>query len=178
MPTPDFILTLRERIGHDLLFLSGVSGVVVDDGGRLLLGRRSDVGRWALPSGILEPGEQPAAALVREVEEETAVRVEVVGLVSVWTQEARAYPNGDAVQFLDLCFRCRYVAGEARVNDDESTEVGWFDRDRLPAGLTETARAKIGRALEFDNATWFEPAPSAVDSAEARIVVAPPAEVS
>ncbi|MFD9691906.1 hypothetical protein ACFWXO_39795, partial [Kitasatospora sp. NPDC059088] len=31
-----------------------------------------------------------------------------------------------------LTFRCRAVGGEARVNDDESLEVGWFGLDELP----------------------------------------------
>jgi len=37
------------------------------------------------------------------------------------------YPNGDTCQFVSMCFRCRYVSGEAQVGDEESSEVGWFD---------------------------------------------------
>ena len=45
MPTPEFILELRKKIGHDLLWLMGVSGYVEDEQGRVLLGKRSEIGR-------------------------------------------------------------------------------------------------------------------------------------
>ena len=64
MPTPEFVLSLREKIGHDLLWLMGVSGYVEDEQGRVLLGRRSDTGEWAMVYGINEPGD--LVALRRE----------------------------------------------------------------------------------------------------------------
>ena len=70
MPTPEFVLDLRRHVGHALLPLVGVTAVVRDDAGRLLLGLRSDTRDWALPSGIVEPGEEPAVAVVREVGED------------------------------------------------------------------------------------------------------------
>src|SRR5690606_10557191 len=113
MPVPEFVAALRAHVGHDLLWLPGVSGVVLDDDGRLLLGRRADTGRWAVPSGILEPGEEPAAGLVREVLEETGVDVVVDALVSVTVTDPVDYPNGDRSQHLDLCFLCRPVSALA-----------------------------------------------------------------
>ena len=156
MPTPEFILSLREHVGHDLLWLTGVTAVVLDAEDRVLLGRRSDTGDWAVPSGILEPGEQPADGLVREVEEETCVRVRVDSLTSVWTQPEVRYPNGDRSQFLDLCFLCRPVSGEAGVGDGELTEVGWYALDDLPQGLRPTSVVKIQRALASGGRAWFE----------------------
>jgi ADP-ribose pyrophosphatase YjhB (NUDIX family)/GNAT superfamily N-acetyltransferase len=156
MPTPEFVLSLREHVGHDLLWLSGVTGVVLDDAGRLLLGRRADTGDWALPSGILELGEQPADGLAREVEEETCVQVRVEALTSVWTQPEVGYPNGDRSQYLDLCFLCSHVSGEPRVGDGELTEVGWFERDDLPEGLRPSSAVKLERALASDGRAWFE----------------------
>lgn len=156
MPTPEFILSLREHVGHDLLWLSGVSAVVLDDGGRVLLGRRADTGDWALPSGILEPGEQPAEGLVREVEEETCVRVRVEALTSVWTLPEVHYPNGDRSQYLDLCFLCRHVGGEPAVGDGELTEVAWFDLADLPDGLRPTSEVKLRRSLAAHGGPWFE----------------------
>ncbi|MGW1749507.1 NUDIX hydrolase [Streptomyces sp. NPDC002092] len=155
MPTPDFIREIRASAGHQLLWLPGVSAVVFDDEGRVLLGQRADNHRWALISGIPEPGEQPAAALAREVEEETGVRVAVERLITVRTGQQVTYPNGDICQFMDLCFRCRVIDGEARVNDDESLAVGWFALDELPA-MTDYHYFRIKQALS-DEPTWFEP---------------------
>ena len=53
----------------------GVSCYVEDEQGRVLLGRRSDTGEWAMVYGINEPGEEPADTVAREVKEETGVEV-------------------------------------------------------------------------------------------------------
>lgn len=149
MPTPDYITELRKTHGQGLLLLPGVSAVVVDgEAGseRILLGRRSDNGRWELPSGIVEPAEQPAASLVREVLEETGVVVVAERLVLLTAEEDVVYPNGDHCQFIGMTFRCRYVSGDAHVADEESTEVGWFGVDALPE-LSAKHQRRIACAL-------------------------------
>lgn len=154
MTTPKFILELREKIGHDLLWLTGITGVVLDDAGQVLLVRRADTGRWSLVAGILEPGEQPAVGLLREIQEETAVEAEIERLVSIDSLPPSSYPNGDQVQYLDLCFRCRPIAGEPRVNDDESLDVRWWPLDDLPA-LAPRELAAIRNALSPDPTPIF-----------------------
>jgi len=149
MPTPKFILELRAKIGHDPLWLTGLTAVVLDDHDQVLLVRRADSGQWSLVAGILEPGEQPAVAVVREILEETAVVAEVERLLNVESFEPHTYPNGDQVQFLDLCFRCRPISGEAKVNDDESTDVRWWPLDNLPPLRDEELRF-LERALSPD----------------------------
>ncbi|MFE1766700.1 NUDIX hydrolase [Streptomyces angustmyceticus] len=153
MATPEFIRHLRTSIGRQLLWLPGVSAVVFDDQGRVLLGKRADTGGWSVIGGIPEPGEQPAETAIREVHEETAVRVAVEGVVLIETMPPTHYPNGDVCQFMDVTLRCRAIGGEARVNDDESLEVGWFDVDALPE-LEEYALTRIKRAQEA-GPTWF-----------------------
>lgn len=140
MPTPDFVLSLRSRVGHELLWLSTAAGVVFDADGRLLLERRSDTGNWALPGGIIDPGEEPADAAVREIFEETGVIAVPERLVSVSAAPPTTYRNGDQVQYLDHTFRCRAAGGAARVNDSESVEVGWFPLGALPTLSERTLR--------------------------------------
>ncbi|MCX2968500.1 MULTISPECIES: NUDIX hydrolase [Streptomyces] len=156
MGTPEFIRELRDAVGHRPLFLSGVTAIVHDDAGRVLLGRRADTGRWAVIGGIVEPGEQPAQTAVREVYEETGVRCVAERVVLVETREPVRYPNGDVCQFLDITLRCRAVGGRARVNDEESLEVGWFEPDALPA-LEDFGTQRIKQAAA-DGPAWFAPA--------------------
>ena len=158
MATPDFIRTLRASAGHQLLWLPGVTAVVFDDEGRVLLNRRSDTRKWAVLGGIPDPGEQPAACAVREVLEETAVRCVAERVVLVQALEPVHYANGDHCQYMDITFRCRAVGGEARVNDDESLEVGWFAVDALP-DLNEFGLFRIKQALS-ESPTWFDPTSS------------------
>jgi 8-oxo-dGTP pyrophosphatase MutT (NUDIX family) len=156
MATPDFIREIRATAGHQLLFLPGVSAVVFDDEGQVLLGRRADTGKWSIIGGIPEPGEQPAVTAVREVYEETAVQCVAERVVLVQAlRKPVTYPNGDQCQFMDICIRCRAVGGQARVNDDESLEVGWFSADALPE-LKEFSLFRIKQA-QTEGPAWFEP---------------------
>ena len=149
MATPEFILSLREKIGHDQLWLPGVSVVVVDPEGRFLLGRRTDTDPWAVVSGIPEPGEQPAAAALRECQEETGVTPEILAVTSVEAEEPMAFTNGDRCVFMSINVIGRVdaeAAESAHVGDDESTDVAWFAPDELPAGLRRSAVSRIEAA--------------------------------
>lgn len=154
MTTPEFIRAIRAGAGQLLLLLPGVTAVVFDDRGRVLLGRRADTGRWSVVGGIAEPGEQPTDTAVREVYEETAVRCVPERVVLVQMLEPVTYPNGDVCQFQDITFRCRATGGEARAADGELLEVAWFDPEELPP-LEPFALDRVLRARR-EEPTWFE----------------------
>ena len=155
MGSPDFIVNLRKKIGHEPLWLPGVRGVVFDDAGRVLLGERSDTGGWALITGILEPGEEPGPGMLREIFEETAVVARIEHLLGVAAVGPVTFPNNDVCDFLNIEFICRYVSGTARVNDDESLDVAWFAIEDLPP-LRPGHLACIERALDFDGTPYFQ----------------------
>ncbi|MDL9947912.1 NUDIX domain-containing protein [Gordonia sp. ABSL11-1] len=155
MPIPDFIRELRRHVGHAPLWLSGVSAVVLDGSDRLLLTHRADTREWAVVSGVLEPGEEPARAIVREIAEETGIRAEIVRLTSVDVTPMVHYPNGDQTRYLDVCFLARHLDGEPHPADDENTAVEWFHLDDLPGDLAATSRLRIENALRDDPAAWF-----------------------
>ena len=159
MATPDFVLDLRVKIGHDLLWLSGVTAVVLRDGasaGReVLLVRRADTGAWTPVTGIIDPGEQPAEAGAREVLEEADVVAVPEALTSVRSLPPMKYPNGDVSQYLDLTFRFRYVSGDPFPADGENTEAAWFAVDAMPP-MSEDMTARVASALEPGEACRFE----------------------
>jgi 8-oxo-dGTP diphosphatase len=76
-------------------------------------GRPPFEGRWALPGGFVDDGEDPAKAVLREVREETGLRARVTGLVGVWGQPSRD-PRGHTVSIVyELVAK-----GEPRGGDD------------------------------------------------------------
>ncbi|AGZ40555.1 putative NUDIX hydrolase [Actinoplanes friuliensis DSM 7358] len=144
---------LRARVGHDLIMFPTVSAIVLNDRGEILLGQRSDNHQWSVIAGMMDPGEQPADALVREVEEETGVQVTIERLAGVALHEV-TYVNGDRCHMVNTWFRCRAIGGEARVNDSESIAVGWFAPDALPE-MNAFALVRIRTSLEENAPAWF-----------------------
>ena len=130
MATPEFVLTLREKIGHDPLPLVGVTAIVFKDE-KVLLGRRADDGTLRPVSGIVDPGEEPADAAVRECREEAGVTVRAIRLAAVQSLPRTEYANGDQVDYLDLVFRCDWVSGDPHPADGELTEVAWYGLGEL-----------------------------------------------
>ena len=108
MPVPDFVLELRARVGHSMLWLSGATAVILRDGVRgpeTLLVRRSDDGAWSPVCGIVDPGEDPHLAAVREAAEEAGVLIEVERLAWLSVTDPVIYDNGDVTQYIDHTFR-------------------------------------------------------------------------
>lgn len=148
MATPDFVLSLREAVGTAPLWLSGVTAVVTR-GDDVLLVRRADTGAWTPVTGIIDPGEHPADAAVREVLEEADVTAEPLRLAAVGVTDVVVYGNGDQASYLDHTFALRWVAGEPSPADGENTEARWFPRDALPPMSDEMlGRIEAGLSAE------------------------------
>ncbi|AMM22077.1 ADP-ribose pyrophosphatase [Frondihabitans sp. PAMC 28766] len=154
MPTPDFVLDLREKIGHDPLWLSGVTAVVIR-GDEVLLVKRSDTGAWTPVTGVIDPGEQPAVAGAREVLEEADIVAVPSRLAAIGVTAPVTYGNGDVSQYLDLTFRFDYVSGEPFPADGENTEAAWFALDALPEMSAEMT-TRLANALAEGPAARFE----------------------
>ncbi|WP_028638955.1 NUDIX hydrolase [Nocardioides sp. URHA0032] len=165
MPIPPFIADLRAMVGTHELWLPAVTAVVrrgaPGDPGDLeiLLTLRADNGAWAPVTGILDPGEEPAIGAAREALEETGVVVTVDRLASVSASPQVVHGNGDLGIYLDLTFDCSWVSGEARVNDDENTDVRWWPADALPP-MSDWLLERIEDVLAGETETRFRRPPS------------------
>ncbi len=150
MPTPEFVLALRSKIGNDPLWLPGVTAVVLrplDVPEEVLLVRRSDDGTWTPVKGIMEPAESVAEAAKRECLEETGVVIEIDRLVGTMPHGPVHYSNGDVTYYLDHIVRARWVSGEPVVGDDESVDTGWVALDALPDSIPASDLARIRLAV-------------------------------
>lgn len=156
MGMSEYVRNLRAKIGTDLIFGTGVAAIVLNDRKEVLLQLRSDTKTWGLPGGAMDPGEEPAEAVVREVLEETGVTVVPERVLGVFggRDYMFSYPNGDKVAVVSITFACRPVSGEARVNDDECLEVKYIPLDQLPP-LNPRDAERIQLALKDDPRAFF-----------------------
>lgn len=135
MPISPHVQELRSAVGARLLLLPGVAAIVRNDAGEILLLRRSDDGRWSLPAGGIEPGESPAAAVVREVGEDTGLEVSRERVLGVFGGEGfrHTYPNGDVVEYTVIVFACRLLGGRLEALDGEPLHLAYFAPAAMPS---------------------------------------------
>lgn len=122
-----------------------VSAVIFRDG-RLLLQQRADSRQWGLPGGSVEIGETVAAALAREVREETGFEIALGRLVGVYSDprfQVVRYPDGRVWHYVNLCFACEIRGGAPRLAPGETLALDWFAPDALPADLVPPHRRRI-----------------------------------
>lgn len=117
-------------------------GVVVEREGKLLLVRRAndpEKGKWSIPAGFVDKGEDPAGAAAREAEEETGLTVRVTALWDV-------IPKGQDTEGADIfiAYRAEVVGGEPAAGDDAS-DVAYFGPTELPEIAFASTRRIIAR---------------------------------
>jgi 8-oxo-dGTP pyrophosphatase MutT (NUDIX family) len=112
--------------------VAAASAIVINEEGDILLHRRTDNGLWALPGGAMELGESIAETVVREVHEETGLRVTPKYVIAVYSDPGHvfAYTDGEVRQEFSVCVSCEIVDGELKISD-ESTEVKFVSRNDI-----------------------------------------------
>ncbi|MEU1408526.1 NUDIX domain-containing protein [Streptomyces sp. NPDC005728] len=127
-----------------------VVAFVQNAAGQVLLIKRSDNGRWALPGGGHDAGEFISDTVVREVWEETGIKVEVSELTGIYTDPGHVlqYDDGEVRQQFSMCFRARPVGGDLRTSN-ETTQVRWVDPTDLPQyDIHPTMQLRIEHAID------------------------------
>jgi ADP-ribose pyrophosphatase YjhB (NUDIX family) len=120
-----------------------VAAAILDDAGRFLVIRRADNGRWEPPGGVLELDESITDGLVREVHEETGLRVKPLVLTGVYKNMARG--------IVALVFRCDIVDGQPR-STAEARDFAWLGPDELPEHMSNAYSIRLVDALNKDGA--------------------------
>lgn len=117
-----------------------VRGAAFDEGGRLLMVREvADAGRWTLPGGWADVNLTLAENVAKEMREESGFETRVRKLAAVWDRTRQGHAAG-VFSCCKMFFVCDIVGGAARTGP-ETSEVGWFAENALPAELS------LGRVL-------------------------------
>lgn len=121
----------------------GAAVVVVDSVGRLLLVRRgpgaTQSGKWCIPAGYVDYGEEIREAAARELREETGLESAVGDVLQVMSNF-----HDPAKLSVGIWFSGRITGGSLRPGDD-AVDAGWFAFDDLPELAFETDRALVKR---------------------------------
>jgi ADP-ribose pyrophosphatase YjhB (NUDIX family) len=140
---------IRDFFEHD----SGYATPQVDvrggvfRGAEILLVRERRDGLWTLPGGFADVNDAPAEAVEREIREESGYEARAVKLAMLYDKRRHEHPPSPRHTY-KLFFICELVGGEAATSY-ETTEVGYFPLDRLPALSTHRiTEAQIARLFE------------------------------
>ncbi len=102
-------------------------GTVVLQGGRVLLVRQAKghplAGQWSIPWGVVDNGESPEDAALRETYEESSIKAEIEGLLGI--------QNLPEVGWLGVVFLCHHVEGEPVADGTETDNAGYFSLDEM-----------------------------------------------
>lgn len=167
MPISNYLRTLREKVGSDLLVMPGVSMACFDEQRRLLLADHGGKKGWAIPGGSVDPEDLPAGAATREMREEAGLQVEPLRITGVYGGHnfCTTYPNGDRVDYKDTVFECRIVGGHLRADGEEVSALEFFSRSemaqmKLPAWMREILPHLYSedKRTFFQTVTWSPPA--------------------
>jgi ADP-ribose pyrophosphatase YjhB (NUDIX family) len=104
-------------------------------------------GWWSIPGGLLETGETLETAVVREVLEETGLKVEVVRFFEIFQRIMPDARGRTEYHYLLIDFLCRATGGRLRPSSDVSA-VAWVPKTGLgDYKITEGTRAVVERAF-------------------------------
>jgi len=121
---------VRRQLQAELGYITpkvGADGAIFDDAGRILLGQRTDNGRWCLPCGWLDPNESPAEAVLREIQEETGLQAHIVQLVDVYTR--RPSVDYGLYTMVAVLYLCEVEGGTLRASHEHHDVRYWAIED-------------------------------------------------
>lgn len=132
-----FRMSRDPRIAHIPFMQTGAALIVRNENGEILLQKRSDNKKWGLPGGCKDLGERLEDTAVRELFEETGIKLEVEDLILIAAlsgeRRRKTYPNGDIVDNVSIIYLVDVSSEEIDIKmNDESIELRFFSIDNLP----------------------------------------------
>lgn len=148
-----YLSELRAAWGSGVLLSVGVSVLIQDEAGRVLLQQRGDDGLWGTPGGSLEPSEDFLTAARRELLEETGLDCSNLALLGLeeglvsGPEFYHRYPNGHEIYLVGMrahgTLPASALAHAAPDDSGETLALAWFDLDDLSGMSGNINRASM-----------------------------------
>ena len=128
-----YMAEMRRLVGHKTVIQCAASIIVVDDQGRLLLGKRSDDHLWGYSGGSVEIDEPAEDCARRELREEMGLVAHELTFfcVNSGPEAHHIYPNWDEVSNFEIVYLCRDYTGEPSNIDGEMEELCFFAPEEI-----------------------------------------------
>lgn len=147
-----YISEMRKLVGHRTIIQCAASIIVVDDGGRILLGKRSDNHKWGYSGGSVEIDERAEDCARRELHEEMGLVADTLEFfcVNSGPETHYVYPNGDEVSNFEIVYLCRAWHGEPKCLDGEHESMRFFSCEEIDLDeISPPIRCVVKKYLEM-----------------------------
>ena len=128
-------------VGHFPVETPVAAVAVLNPLNQILLGQRSDNGKWSIPGEIIRPGETVEQSAVRGIREETGLIIDEKNLhqFSVLSGKPHTYPHGDIIYSVKQVYIVKKYRGELQTNY-ENTRLEWFNLHDIPKRSSKSTR--------------------------------------
>lgn len=139
----NYVKYLRDKIGHDVINLTGVNVLIINENNQILLQKRGTYPfKWGLIGGITELGEALEDTAIREAKEETGLDIKDLSLLGTTSGEKCYihFPNEDKAYFITVGYITKSFSGELMVDGLETKELKFFSYKDLPDNIPDSHR--------------------------------------
>lgn len=128
-----YIQEMRKLVGSRTIIQCAASVLIIDDEGRLLLGKRSDNHLWGYAGGSIEIDEEAEACACRELEEEMGLIADELEFFCINSGPSThyIYPNGDEVSNVEIVYLSHAYHGELKKSSEEMEELRFFAKEEI-----------------------------------------------
>lgn len=152
-----YVSDIRKYVGHSPIIHTAASVIVENEQGQILLQKRTDNGTWSYCGGAVELFEKVEDTAARELFEESGLKALSLELFGVFSGEEQhyIYPNGDEVSTIDIVYICRSYSGELKCQQEEVTQLKFFDINDIPENICPPVRSPLLRYIEYRRGAMF-----------------------
>lgn len=144
----NYVKYIRDRVGYDVINLTGVNVLIINKKDEVLLQRRGTFPfKWGLVGGITELGESLEETAVREAKEETGLDIKALSLLGTTSGEECYidFPNGDKAYFITVGYFTKSYSGVLKIDDLETKELKFFSYEELPNDIPSSHRIMLDK---------------------------------